>query len=280
MFAYYTLMAFFDVHEIWQFMPLVIVLSLIAFLVIGSKYGVLGIRFKFEKIVQEGAVRSKPIRLGGVAVNKIKVFVVEDDPVWADCLVSYLSMEPDMLLIGTAASKEQAVQAAASLDIDVMLLDMMLTPPCYDGLDAALDILHERPLKIIMLTAIDGPDVIGDAFAAGVVNYVTKAYLQDITSAIRDAYYNQVTLHPHAADQLVKEVIRLKLIEWKQKLTPTEIDILRLIAEGLSKKQIMKALNVSQNTVKSHIRRITKKFGVRTGKEAAEKLKRKGLFHE
>lgn len=208
----------------------------------------------------------------------IKVFLVEDDPVWLDCLTSYVSKEPDFLVIGTAVSREQAMQAANSLDIDVMLLDMILTPPAYDGLDAAIDILHERPLKIIMLTAVDDPDIIGDVFAAGVLNYVIKACYQDIPAVIRDAYYNHVTLHPHAAGQLVKEVGRLKLLEWRHKLTPAERDILKLIDEGRTKEQIMEILRVSQNTVKTHIRHIIKKVGVRTGKEAAEKAKRKGLF--
>lgn len=212
-------------------------------------------------------------------MEKIKVYVVEDDPVWLDCLTAYLSKEPDLLLIGTAVSKEQAVQAAISLNIDVILLDMMLAPPAYDGLDAAIDILRERPLKIIMLSAVDDPDIISDVFAAGILNYVTKAYYQDIPSVIRDAYNNQVTLHPHSADQLVKEVSRLKLMEWRQKLTPAEKDILRLIDQGRSKNQIMEILNISQNTVKSHVRHITKKFGVKTGKEAAKKAKRKGIFH-
>ncbi|THF74359.1 response regulator transcription factor [Cohnella fermenti] len=209
----------------------------------------------------------------------IRVFLIEDDPIWQEGIVGMLGEQPDMEICGMASNRQEALERINAAQPDVILLDVILTPPHYDGLDVAIELLAMRPTKLIMLTAVDEPEVIGDVFAAGVVDYVAKSYAEDLPEAVRNAFVQRASLHPHAMEQLRKEMSRLKHVEWQQKLTPTEQQMLKWLEAGYSRRQVMKQLNISQNTVKSHIRHIVKKIGGANGKEAAEIARQKQKFH-
>lgn len=213
-------------------------------------------------------------------MDRIKVFLVEDDPVWRDSLSAYIEQERDLQLIGTASCKEEAIQLYALLDPDVVLMDIVLTDKDVDGLDAAAELLAIKPAKVIMLTSLDEEEVIMDAFIIGAVNYVTKAHFKEIPDAIRAAYQNRGSIHPDAAGILRSEFTRLKREELQKMLTPAEKEILQLIEQGHSKNQMTHLLNIALNTIKKHVSRIVKKLGVRTGKEAAKKARRRGLFDQ
>lgn len=104
--------------------------------------------------------------------------LVEDDPVWQEGLAVLLEGEPDFSLVEVATSKEQAMHTIEQLDFDVLLLDMMLAPPDYDGLDLAREVLEQKPFKIIMLTSVDEAELVGNSIHAGVLNYVTTKISQ------------------------------------------------------------------------------------------------------
>jgi len=211
-------------------------------------------------------------------MNKIKVLLVEDDPVWRDGLAAYIEREPDIVLIGSAANKEDAIQLAKLVDMDVVLMDIVLSEPNLDGLEAAIEILAFKKTKMIMLTSVSENEVILNAFAAGVVNYITKSNFKEIPFAIRAAYHNQSAIHPDAAEALRNEFSRMKKEEQKRMLTHAEKEVLELIYQGNTQPQIQKLLHIAESTLKKHAYHIMKKLGVRTSKEAAEQAKKRGLL--
>ncbi|WP_025688591.1 response regulator, partial [Paenibacillus zanthoxyli] len=128
--------------------------------------------------------------------RSIKVLLVEDDPVWRENLKSFLSREQDITIVGTAKTKEGAIDLfEQSVAVDVVLMDIMLTPPDqYDGIDTALQLRKLGMEKIIMLTSLDEKEVILDAFDKGAINYICKTSYTDIPEAIREAHNNKVAL--------------------------------------------------------------------------------------
>ena len=211
-------------------------------------------------------------------MGKINILLVEDDPVWRDCLVAYIENEQDFSLIGSAATKEDAIRIFSENDVDVVLMDILLTQNNYDGLDAVIELQAIKPVKVIMLTFLDENEVIMDAFAVGAINYIVKTHFKQIPDAVRAAYRDESSIHADAAKVIREEIGRMKSEEMRRMLTPAEKEILGLINEGHSKSQITGILRITQSTIKTHVRRIVKKFGVKTGKEAAKKAKRRGLF--
>ncbi|MCY9668708.1 response regulator transcription factor [Paenibacillus alginolyticus] len=208
---------------------------------------------------------------------KIRILLVEDDSICLECLTTYLETEPD-LSVTVAMNQEEAIRVIKLHDVDVVLLDAMLTPPYYDGLDTAIEMLNTKPMKIIMLTSVEERDVIIDAFTIGVLNYVNKTHYKDIPSAIRDAHHNIASIHPDAAASLRREVAHLRRKELQQLLTPMEKEILLFLGNGYTRRQTAQALNITTNTVKFHIRQLIKKIGGRTGRDVADKIKRRGLL--
>lgn len=211
-------------------------------------------------------------------MSRIKVFLVEDDPVWRDNLSAFIETERDLKLVGMAESREEAICLYAALDVDVVLMDLVLTDKNLDGLDTAAELLAIKPAKVIMLTSLDEHEAIMYSFMVGAVNYITKVHFKEIPDAVREAYQNQASIHSDAAELLRSEFSRLKREEMQHKLTPAEKGILQLVGEGHTKNQITDVLKIAENTIKKHISRIVKKLGVKTGKEAARKARRYGLF--
>jgi Response regulator containing a CheY-like receiver domain and an HTH DNA-binding domain len=159
---------------------------------------------------------------------------------------------------------------------DVILLNVSLIPPLYPGLDLAMELLEPRPTKMILLTSLEEREVILDAFTIGVLNVVDKTNYRDIPAAVREAHHDRASIHPDAAGLLREEVRRLRQLELHCLLTPAEKQVLNLLLQDYTKKQIAEALKITMNTVKFHLRSLIRKVGGRTGKEAAEIAKRRG----
>lgn len=215
---------------------------------------------------------------GGAMMNKINVLLVEDDPVWREYIAESLQLEPDLYMVGTAETKDDAVRTVRLLDIDVVLMDVMLGDKTPDGIEAALEIGAMQKSKVIMLTVLEQEEIMIEAFAYRVCNYLVKTKMEDIPGAIRAAYNNQSVIQSPAAEALRKEFVRMKRMEWRQQLTNAESGVLRLIDEGQTQSQISETLHIAESTVKTHINRILRKFKVRTGKEAARQAKMKGIL--
>lgn len=212
-------------------------------------------------------------------MDPIRVFLVEDDPVWRKGLVDYLNSQPDLIVIGEAGTKEAALDQFTPADTDVVLMDINLTENNLDGIETAIGLIQLHPeCKIIMLTSLTDEQVIVESFSAGAVNYISKSSFKEIPDAIRAAHTKQSAIHPTAAAALRQEFLRMKNDEYQKLLSPAEKDILRLIHQGQTQTQIEQSLHITKRTIKNHINRILKKMGVKTSKEAASKANQRKLF--
>ena len=184
-------------------------------------------------------------------MSTIQIFLVEDDPDWIKAMTVFLNGQEDMLVAGAAQTPEQAAAMARVLSFDVVLMDIQLTPGQLDGIYTAADILEIRPqAKVIMLTSMDDEQTITQAFTAGAVQYIEKARFKELPGAIRGAL-----LHAGPMEALLKEFSRLKREEQLR---------------GFK----------SESTLKNQINKILKKLGVKSGKEAVEKVRRKGIIKD
>lgn len=212
-------------------------------------------------------------------MNPIRVFLVEDDPVWRKGLIDFLNKEPDLTVVGEAGFKAEAIERFLPAKADVVLMDINLTENNLDGIETAIEFMAlQADSKIIMLTSLTDEAVIVESFSAGAVNYISKSSFREIPDAIRAAHNSQSAIHPTAAAALRNEFLRLKNDENQKLLSPAERDILQLIHQGHTQTQIEQSLHITKRTIKNHINRILKKMGVKTSKEAAAKASQKKLF--
>ncbi|WP_143810318.1 response regulator transcription factor [Paenibacillus sp. MY03] len=209
--------------------------------------------------------------------ENINVVLVDRDLEWCCRFANLLETERDIHLINTSATKEEAVRASLQLDVDVVVVNATLQSSGRDGLDATKDILAERDVPVIAVASSADPEVIVEAITVGAVNFISKADIQDIIMAIREAYRHRPSLHPKASRVLREEFIRLKRQEFWCKLTATEKEVLQLIAWGYSQSKLIQLMGISPNTMKTPIRHISRKLGTKSIKEAAVKARRVGL---
>ncbi|TMV50773.1 response regulator transcription factor [Paenibacillus mesophilus] len=208
-------------------------------------------------------------------MSRIKVFIVEDDPDWIKAMTAYLNKEDDMLVIGAATSREEAVRLAGTLEFDVALMDICLTPGRLDGIYAVMELLDARQAKVIMLTSLEDEAVITQAFTAGAVQYVVKTDYRTLPQTIRGALRSN-----NPMDVLLKEFARLKRQEQLQPLTGAERELFDLLEEGYSQPQIGRKLFKAESTLKNQVNKMLKKLRVKSSKEAVEKVRRGGLMPE
>ncbi|WP_433940511.1 response regulator [Paenibacillus lautus] len=209
-------------------------------------------------------------------MNRIHVFLVEDDPDWIKSMTVYLNAQEDMIVVGAAESPEQAIAMAQVLSFDIVLMDIQLTAGRLDGIYAAAEILERKPdAKVIMLTSLDDELVIMQSYTAGAVNYIEKSNFEELPAAIRSAVHQ-----PGSMEVLLKEFARLKREEQLRSLTPAEREVFDLLDEGYTHSQMEKKLFKTESTLKNQINKILKKLGVRSSREAVEKVRRKGIVRE
>lgn len=202
----------------------------------------------------------------------IKVLLVEDDSDWIKAMTAFLNHEEDILVVGAAMQSDEAIRLARTLEFDVVLMDIQLTEGGLEGIYTAVEIHEIHPAKIIMLTSMNDEQVITQAFTAGAVNYIEKTRFKEIPQAIRSAYH-----HPMAMDALLKEFTRLKREEQLKELTVAEREVYELIEEGYTQPQMERKLFKAESTLKNQVSKILKKLGVKSSKEAVEKVRRNGL---
>lgn len=207
-------------------------------------------------------------------MSKIKVFLVDDDPEWLTTMQIYLGKCPDMIVVGTATTRKEAVSKALSLEIDVILMDINLTETRYDGIYAAAEICQRKAVKILMITSFTEKDIILNSFIAGAVNFIPKTQYQAIPEAIRVTYQNRSPV-----EIVLRDYSRLKEAEQIQSLTRSEREILALAEEGLTRSQISRKLHKSEQTIKNQIGVILKKLKVKRLKDAVVKVKTKGIIN-
>lgn len=219
-------------------------------------------------------------------MDEIRLMIIEDDLDWMRGLTAYLSGQPDIRVIGTASTSEEAHARLAELQPDVVLMDIMLANSA-DGIALTAEITSGSAARVIMLTSMEDKSFIFDAFQAGAVDYHIKSDYAAIPDAIRAAYRNRSPINPAVAEKMREEFRRLKRLEremeikeMKAKITPTEREVLKLIDKGYTQPEIAEKFVISLRTVKVHVGNILRKLGVSSSREAAAKARQSGILDE
>lgn len=204
----------------------------------------------------------------------IRVLVADDHSVVRNGLRTFLGLNSELEIVGEASNGEEAVELARELKPDVVLMDLKM--PRMDGIEATTIIRREMPdTEVIALTSVlDDASVVG-AVRAGAIGYLLKdTEADELCRAILAAAAGQVQLSPQAAQRLVREV---RAPEAPESLSERENDVLRLLAQGYSNKEIAQSLSLSEKTVKTHVSNILSKLGVPSRTQAALYAVRVGL---
>ena len=204
----------------------------------------------------------------------IRVLVADDHSVVRRGLRGFLELNEEFELVGEASNGEEAVQMAQQLKPDVVLMDILM--PRMDGIQATAAIRKALPdTEVIALTSVlEDASVVG-AVRAGAIGYLLKDTEDDeLCRAIKAAAAGQVQLSPQAAARLMREV---RTPESPEALSERETEVLRLIAQGYSNKDIAEALTLSDKTVKTHVSRILAKLDLPSRTQAALYAVRIGL---
>ena len=204
----------------------------------------------------------------------IRLLLVDDHTVVRQGLKMVLSLEPDLLVVGEAANGQEAVTQVPKLRPDVVLMDLLM--PVMDGVKAIREIKKEHPdVEVVALTSVLEDRLVIDAVEAGAAGYLLKETgPEGLIDAIRAAARGEVRLDPKAQRRLVREV---RTPEMRESLTPRETDTLRLVAKGLTNKDIADALEVSEVTVKTHVSSVLSKLGLSSRTQAALFALKEGL---
>ncbi len=189
-------------------------------------------------------------------MTKIRVVVVDDHTLFRQGIIGLLASQPDIEVVGQAASGQEALQAAVDLAPSVVLMDISM--PGISGLDAARDIKARCPaVHVVILTIHDREDYLYQALRAGASGYVLKgADVQDLLAAVRIAHRGEVYLYPSVAKTLVADYLaRARDGDAGGShggLSDREREILHLIAQGRTTGEIATELVLSPHTVQSH----------------------------
>lgn len=216
----------------------------------------------------------------------IRVMLVDDQALFREGLRTLLSIRPDLEVVGEAENGREAVELAAQLHPDVILMDLRM--PVLNGVAATRQLQQEQPdSKVIVLTTFDDDEYIFDGLRAGAVGYLLKDVSSDkLVEAIRAAARGESFLEPSIAAKVVAEFTRLSgssrpssppeqpLVE---PLSERELEILSVLAEGASNREIAQKLYITEGTVKNHVTNILGKLGVRDRTQAALKARELGL---
>jgi DNA-binding NarL/FixJ family response regulator len=203
-----------------------------------------------------------------VAAGVIRVLLADDQRVVREGLGTLLALLDGIELVATAADGEEAVSMAAQHDPDVVLMDLRM--PRVDGVEAIrrLAALGERPRAIALTTYADDASVLG-ALRAGARGYLTKdAGAEEILAAVQAVARGEAALDPAVQHHVLAALTEPGSPELPDGLTPREVEVLQLIAEGLTNAEIAERLVVSAATVKSHVNHIFAKAGVRDRAQA------------
>ncbi len=204
----------------------------------------------------------------------IRVLIADDHSVVREGLHMFLGRDPELAVIGEATDGEEAVRLARQLRPDVVLMDLLM--PVMDGIAATSAIRSELPeTEVIALTSVLESAAVVGAVKAGAIGYLLKdTQAHELRRAIKAAAAGQVQLSPQASAYLVREV---RAPETTGALTERESEVLRLLAQGQSNKEIAQSLQIVEDTVKTHVKHILSKLGVQSRTQAALCAMRLGL---
>ena len=211
--------------------------------------------------------------------DPITVLLVDDHEVVRRGVRAFLETQADITVVAEAGSGEEAVRLAAEHAPDVALMDLIM--PGMDGVEATGRLTARSPrTKVVMLTSYHDDEHIFPAIRAGALSYVLKEVGPDeLADAVRKAAAGEAVLHPRGAERVVRELHGARREEPNafHELSDRELEVLKLIAEGLSNAQIAGRLYVSEKTVKSHVSNILGKLHLADRTQAAVYAWRQGV---
>jgi DNA-binding NarL/FixJ family response regulator len=207
-------------------------------------------------------------------MSRIRILVVDDHPIVRSGITSVLATQADFDVVGDAANGDQAVDAAARLAPDLVLMDLRM--PVKSGVDASAAILAARPsTRIVVLTTYASDGEVLRAIEAGAVGYLLKDVPhEELFRALRAVARGERYLAPVVTERL--------MARWQQParstLTERELDVLRCVARGDGNKQIASTLGIAEPTVKAHLVHIFEKLSVDNRTAAARVAREHGLI--
>jgi DNA-binding NarL/FixJ family response regulator len=207
----------------------------------------------------------------------IRVLLADDHALVRDGLRAVLAREPDIQVVGEADDGREALRLAASAKPDVAVLDLSM--PLLNGLDAARQLARDRRSRTILVTMHADERYVLDALRAGVHGYVLKKQAAaDLVRAIREVAAGRVYLSP-GVGATVAEAIRTGAAPREERLTPREREVLQLVAEGKTTKEIAAILNVSVKTADAHRTRLMQRLDIHDVAGLTRYAIRTGLIH-
>ena len=197
---------------------------------------------------------------------KVRVLIADDHSVVRQGLRMFLALDPEIEIVGEAASGEEAIQQARDIRPDVVLMDLVM--PGMGGVAATRMIRTEMPaVEVVALTSVVADEAVTGAIRAGAIGYLLKnTEADELRRAIKSAAAGKVYLSPEAAARLVREV---KIPGSPEALTERETAVLRLIAKGQANKQVARQLGIREQTVKTHVSNILGKLQLQSRTQAA-----------
>jgi NarL family two-component system response regulator LiaR len=212
-----------------------------------------------------------------VAVS-IRILIVDDHAIVREGQRALIDTEPGMEVVGEAANGDEAVESARSLKPDVILLDLIL--PRKDGIEAIEEIKADNPqARILVLTSFSENEKVYAAIKAGAKGYLLKdSTPQEILDAIHKVYRGEMSMNPTIASKVMRELQRSSTLPpTKEPLTAREVEVLKLVAEGLPNQEIAEMLVISEPTVRTHVTNILSKLYLANRTQAALYALREGL---
>jgi len=208
------------------------------------------------------------------SARTIRVLLVDDHTVVRQGLRMVMSLEDDLEVVGEAANGREAVEAVASLEPEVVLMDLLM--PVMNGVEAIRAIKADHSeVEVVALTSVLEDRMVVDAVEAGAAGYLLKETGPEaLFEAIRAASRGEVRLDPRAQKRLLREV---RTPTMRESLTPRETDTLRLVAKGLANKEIAAELGVSEVTIKTHVSSVLSKLDLQSRTQAALFALKEGL---
>ena len=216
--------------------------------------------------------------------DRIRVLIVDDHALFRRGLMLVLESEDGIEVVGEADDGEDAIAKAEQLAPDVVLMDVRM--PRISGIEATRRLSEMLPTtKIIMLTVSDEEDDLYEAIKAGATGYLLKEIsIEEVADAVRAVVQGQTLISPSMASKLIAEFTNLakRATDRQQvpapRLTERELDVLRLVAQGITNREIAEQLFIAENTVKNHVRNILEKLHLHSRMEAVLYAVREKLF--